>query len=102
MKLLAPFDSFRRRRQAGARKSPPWKKPAQDWIHLDVWNGHFVPNITMGPALIAALRKTTGLPFDVHLMYSNPDRYSTPSPPRAPTTSPSTWRRPIICIARWR
>ena len=46
-----------------------------DWIHVDVMDGHFVPNITMGPAIIAALRKTTKLPFDVHLMIKNPDSY---------------------------
>ncbi len=46
-----------------------------DWIHIDVMDGHFVPNITMGPAIISALRKTTKLPFDVHLMIKNPDTY---------------------------
>jgi len=51
------------------------EKAGADWIHLDVMDGHFVPNITMGPAIIASLRKTTGLPFDVHLMIKNPDNY---------------------------
>ena len=46
-----------------------------DWIHIDVMDGHFVPNITIGPGLIAALRKTTSLPFDVHLMIENPEKY---------------------------
>jgi ribulose-phosphate 3-epimerase len=46
-----------------------------DWIHVDVMDGHFVPNITIGPGLIASLRKTTRLPFDVHLMIENPERY---------------------------
>jgi len=46
-----------------------------DWIHIDVMDGHFVPNITIGPGLIASLRKTTRLPFDVHLMIENPERY---------------------------
>jgi ribulose-phosphate 3-epimerase len=46
-----------------------------DWIHLDVMDGHFVPNLTIGPGVVASLRKTTGLPFDVHLMISDPDRY---------------------------
>ena len=51
------------------------EKAGADWIHIDVMDGHFVPNITLGPAIITALRKTTRLPFDVHLMIENPDRY---------------------------
>lgn len=51
------------------------EKAGADWIHIDVMDGHFVPNITMGPAIVAALRKTTGLPFDVHLMIENPERF---------------------------
>lgn len=46
-----------------------------DWIHIDVMDGHFVPNITIGPSVVASLRKTTKLPFDVHLMIENPDQY---------------------------
>lgn len=46
-----------------------------DWIHVDVMDGRFVPNITLGPGLIASIRKTTQLPFDVHLMIENPERY---------------------------
>ena len=46
-----------------------------DWIHVDVMDGHFVPNITIGPAVTKALRKATPLPLDVHLMISNPERY---------------------------
>jgi len=46
-----------------------------DWIHLDIMDGHFVPNLTIGPPVVKALRKTTSLPFDVHLMIENPDRY---------------------------
>jgi len=51
------------------------EKAGADWIHVDVMDGHFVPNITMGPAIISALRKATALPFDVHLMIENPDAY---------------------------
>jgi ribulose-phosphate 3-epimerase len=46
-----------------------------DWIHLDVMDGHFVPNITFGPAVVAALRPHTQLPLDVHLMISPIDPY---------------------------
>lgn len=46
-----------------------------DWIHIDVMDGHFVPNLTIGPGLIASLRNTTKLPFDVHLMIESPERY---------------------------
>ncbi len=46
-----------------------------DVIHIDVMDGHFVPNLTIGPGLIATLRKTTHLPFDVHLMIENPEKY---------------------------
>jgi len=46
-----------------------------DIIHLDIMDGHFVPNITMGPPVIAKLRGCTGLPFDAHLMIENPDQY---------------------------
>jgi ribulose-phosphate 3-epimerase len=46
-----------------------------DWIHLDVMDGHFVPNITFGPGLVEAVRRCTRLPLDVHLMIDNPDRH---------------------------
>jgi ribulose-phosphate 3-epimerase len=44
-------------------------------IHVDVMDGHFVPNITMGPVVVRSIRPVTGLPLDVHLMISEPDRY---------------------------
>ncbi|MBI2917923.1 MAG: ribulose-phosphate 3-epimerase [Chloroflexi bacterium] len=46
-----------------------------DYIHIDIMDGHFVPNLTVGPPMVAALRPWTKLPFDVHLMMSEPDRY---------------------------
>ncbi len=46
-----------------------------DWIHVDVMDGHFVPNITIGIPVVKAIRKITGLPLDVHLMIENPDKY---------------------------
>jgi ribulose-phosphate 3-epimerase len=46
-----------------------------DWIHVDVMDGHFVPNLTVGPPIVEALRKVTSLPLDVHLMITNPDAF---------------------------
>ncbi len=46
-----------------------------DWIHCDVMDGHFVPNLTFGPFIVAAARKVTRIPLDVHLMIENPDLY---------------------------
>ncbi len=46
-----------------------------NWIHVDVMDGHFVPNITIGPLVVRAVRDSTNLPVDVHLMISNPDLF---------------------------
>src|SRR5471032_1886377 len=46
-----------------------------DFLHVDVMDGHFVPNITMGPVIVAALKPVSSVPLDVHLMISEPDRY---------------------------
>jgi ribulose-phosphate 3-epimerase len=46
-----------------------------DWIHADVMDGHFVPNITIGPLVVEAVKRVTDLPIDVHLMIENPDNY---------------------------
>jgi len=46
-----------------------------DWLHVDVMDGHFVPQITIGPLFVEACRRATKLPLDVHLMISNPDQY---------------------------
>ncbi len=74
MKLIAPSilsadfsklgDEIRSVENAGA-----------DWIHVDVMDGHFVPNITMGPIIVKAARGVTSLPLDVHLMIANPDSF---------------------------
>jgi ribulose-phosphate 3-epimerase len=49
-----------------------------DWIHVDVMDGHFVPNITMGPFIVEACKKITRLPLDVHLMIETPEKYIEP------------------------
>lgn len=50
-------------------------KGGADYVHIDVMDGHFVPNITIGPLVVKAARRITDLPLDVHLMIENPDRY---------------------------
>ena len=51
------------------------EKAGCDWLHLDVMDGHFVPNLTIGPVVISWIRKSTRLPLDVHLMIEEPIRY---------------------------
>ncbi len=50
-------------------------KAGADYIHIDVMDGHFVPNVTIGPSVVAAIRPHTSLPFDVHLMIESPEKY---------------------------
>lgn len=47
-----------------------------DWIHVDVMDGHFVPNLTIGPVVVESIRKVTKLPLDVHLMITDPDKFA--------------------------
>ena len=51
------------------------EKAGADWIHVDVMDGHFVPNITIGPLVVEAVKKVTDLTLDVHLMIENPEKY---------------------------
>jgi ribulose-phosphate 3-epimerase len=46
-----------------------------DWIHVDVMDGHFVPNLTIGAPVVKSLKKVTNIPLDVHLMISSPEKY---------------------------
>jgi ribulose-phosphate 3-epimerase len=47
-----------------------------DWLHVDVMDGHYVPNITIGPVVVEWVRKVTAIPLDVHLMITDPDKYA--------------------------
>ena len=51
------------------------EKNGADWIHVDVMDGHFVPNLTIGAPVVKALRRVTNIPLDVHLMIENPEKY---------------------------
>ncbi len=51
------------------------ERAGADWVHVDVMDGHFVPNITLGPFIVEACKRATQLPLDVHLMIENPERY---------------------------
>lgn len=51
------------------------EKAGADYLHVDVMDGHFVPNITIGPLVVEAIKPVTNLPLDVHLMIENPDKY---------------------------
>lgn len=69
-----PFNSVRRFRPSGEEIAAVSAAGA-DFIHVDVMDGHFVPNLTIGPLVVGAIRKATKLPFDVHLMIAPVDPY---------------------------
>ena len=52
------------------------ERAGADWLHVDIMDGHFVPNITIGPFVVEWVRKVTRLPLDVHLMIADPDKYA--------------------------
>ena len=74
MKLIAPSILSADFSRLGEEVSAV-EKAGADWIHVDVMDGHFVPNITMGPLIVEAVRRVTSLPIDVHLMIETPDRF---------------------------
>lgn len=74
MKLIAPSILSADFSRLGEEVSAV-EKAGADWIHVDVMDGHFVPNITMGPLIVEAVRRVSTLPIDVHLMIAAPDRY---------------------------
>ncbi len=52
------------------------EKAGADWLHVDIMDGHYVPNITIGPFVVEWIRKATRMPLDLHLMITDPDRYA--------------------------
>jgi ribulose-phosphate 3-epimerase len=52
------------------------EKAGADWLHVDIMDGHYVPNITIGPVVVESVRKVTRMPLDVHLMVTDPDKYA--------------------------
>ncbi len=76
-----------------------------DWLHVDVMDGHYVPNITIGPVVVESIRKVTRLPLDVHLMITDPDKFA-PEFIKAGadwvSVHPETCKEPRITLARVR
>ena len=70
--ILAPSILAADFRQLGAEIAA-CEAAGADWIHVDVMDGHFVPNLTLGPVVVEACRKATDLPLDVHLMIEKPE-----------------------------
>ena len=73
-----------------------------DWIHVDVMDGRFVPNLSIGPVVVEAVRKVTKKPVDVHLMMVEPERYLDAFAEPAPITCSSTASPAPRCICTGR
>jgi ribulose-phosphate 3-epimerase len=58
-----------------AKEAQEAERAGADWLHVDVMDGHFVPNLTIGPGIVKALRRAVSIPLDVHLMIERPGRY---------------------------
>ncbi len=74
MKLIAPSILSANFAKLGEEVSAV-EAAGADWIHVDVMDGHFVPNITIGPLVVKAVKEVTSLPLDVHLMIDDPDKF---------------------------
>jgi ribulose-phosphate 3-epimerase len=81
------------------------EKAGADWLHLDIMDGHYVPNITIGPVVVESVRKVTRMPLDVHLMITDPDKYA-PEFIKAGadwiSVHPDTCKDPVKSLARIR
>jgi ribulose-phosphate 3-epimerase len=81
------------------------EKAGADWLHVDIMDGHYVPNITIGPFVVEWVRKATRMPLDVHLMITDPDKY-TPDFIKAGadwiSVHPDTCKDPVKTLARIR
>src|ERR1700675_2164104 len=81
------------------------EKAGADWLHVDIMDGHYVPNITIGPVVVESVRKVTRMPLDVHLMITDPDKYA-PEFIKAGadwiSVHPDTSKDPITSLARIR
>jgi ribulose-phosphate 3-epimerase len=81
------------------------EKAGADWLHVDIMDGHYVPNITIGPVVVESVRKVTRMPLDVHLMITDPDKYA-PEFIKAGadwiSVHPDTCKDPVKSLARIR